>query len=424
MRDFSRSNYFKDMDLLEDPYSYYEYLRQQGNVVPMPQHGVVAVLGYEEALSVWRDDDNFSAINAVIGPLAGVTFPSDKDDISEDIETFRTQIQFGGLVATQDPPEHAKTRSLMAGVLTPKRLRDNEAFMWRLTDDEIDKFIDKGKFEVVSDFAVPLANQAIAELLGVPEEDFVTIGNMTEGGVGVPGHYEGTENAANNPLAGVAMYFFEKLSERRAQPREDLLTVLANATYQDGTLPEVAEVVGIAAFLFGAGQDTTASLVTAALRVLADDLELQSKLRADPALIPNFLEEMLRTEGTVKALFRLAKRPVTVGGVDIRPGTHVMLVPAAANRDPRRFENPQAFIHDRKNARDNLSFGRGIHACIGSPLARAEAKAALERLLARTAEFRVNEEMHGPPGARRHEFAPSYMFRVRSALHLEFSPKL
>jgi len=81
-------------------------------------------------VAVWRDDEHFSAINAVIGPLAGVTFPSGKDDISEDIEKFRSQIQFGGLVATQDPPLHARTRSLMAGVLTPKRLRDNEQFMW------------------------------------------------------------------------------------------------------------------------------------------------------------------------------------------------------------------------------------------------------------------------------------------------------
>jgi len=358
----------------------------------------------------------------VIGPLAGVTFPSDKDDISEDIERFRSSIQFGGLVATQDPPAHALTRSLMAGVLTPKRLRENEAYMWRITDERIDTFIDRSGFEVVTDFAVPIANQAIADLLGVPEDDLPKIGSMVEAGAGVPGHYSGTQHASNNPLASLGMYFFEKLGERRAAPQPDLLSVLANATYQDGTLPELTEVVGIAAFLFGAGQDTTASLVTAALRVLADDLALQDALRQDPTLIPNFLEEMLRTEGTVKALFRLAKKPVTVGGVDIRPGTHVMLVPAAANRDARRFERPHEFIHDRKNARDNLSFGRGIHACIGSPLARAEAKAALERLLARTGQFRMNEEHHGPPGARHHDFVPSYMFRVRNDLHLDFDP--
>jgi len=119
MLNFEKTDYFSDPALLEDPYSYYEHLRAKGNVVPMPEHNVVAVLGYDEVVSVWRDDENFSAVNAVIGPFGSIPFPSDKDDISEEIEQFRSQVPFGGLVATQDPPVHARTRSLMAGVLTP-----------------------------------------------------------------------------------------------------------------------------------------------------------------------------------------------------------------------------------------------------------------------------------------------------------------
>jgi len=165
------------------------------------------------------------------------------------------------------------------------------------------------------------------------------------------------------------------------------------------------------------------SLVTAALRVLAENPDIQAKLRQDRSLIPNFLEEMLRTEGTVKALFRLTKRPVRIGDIDVRPGTHIMLIPAAANRDPKRFDQPHEFIFDRKNARENVSFGRGIHACTGSPLARAEAKAALERLFKRIGEFRIDEAFHGPADARRYDFVPSFMFRVRTALHLEFDPR-
>ena len=145
-------------------------------------------------------------------------------------------------------------------------------------------------------------------------------------------------------------------------------------------------------------------------------------MRRDRSLIPNFLEEVLRLEGTVKAVFRLSKVPVRIGEIDIAPATTVMLIMAAANRDPRRFERPDEFMLDRTNAREHLSFGRGVHACIGSPLARAEAKASLERLFERLGEFRIDEQFHGPREARRFNYAPSSMFRVISALHLEFEP--
>jgi cytochrome P450 len=138
--------------------------------------------------------------------------------------------------------------------------------------------------------------------------------------------------------------------------------------------------------------------------------------------IPDFIEEVLRLEGTVKAIFRLAKTSVSVGGIDLAPGTTVMLVMAAANRDPRRFERPHEILLERTNLRDHLSFGRGVHACIGSPLARAEAKIVIERLFDVTSEFRIDEAMHGPAGARRFEYQPTFMFRILKELHLEFDP--
>ena len=232
MPDFEKMDYFSDLALLEDPYSYYEYLREKGNVVPIPEHNMVAVLGYEEMLAVYRDDENFSALTAVNGPFGTVPFPPEKDDITAEIEQFRSQVPFGGLVATQDPPAHARTRSLMAGVLTPKRLRENEEFMWGLTDRQIDKFVGKGRFETVGDFGLPIATQTIAELLGVPEADHQTFSDLMGRAAVVPGQYNSVADAANNPLAGIGMYFFQKLGQRRAQPADDVLSILANATYQ------------------------------------------------------------------------------------------------------------------------------------------------------------------------------------------------
>ena len=201
-----------------------------------------------------------------------------------------------------------------------------------------------------------------------------------------------------------------------------MLTDLALATYPDGSTPDVTSVVRTATFLFAAGQETTARLLAAALKHLAEHPELQDELRDDRDLIPNFLEEALRVESPVKTDFRMTKRTTTVGGVDITAGTPVMLLNGAANRDPRRFECPAEFQIDRDNAQSHLAFGRGVHSCPGGPLARAEGRISLERILDRTRNIRLSEEHHGPPDARRFDYEPTWILRGLTNLHLEFDP--
>ncbi len=199
-----------------------------------------------------------------------------------------------------------------------------------------------------------------------------------------------------------------------------MLTDLALATYPDGTTPEVTAVVRTATFLFAAGQETTARLLAAALKHLAEHPELQDELRADRDRIPDFLEEVLRVESPVKADFRLARRTTSIGGVEITAGTPVMLLNGAANRDPRRFECPAEFRVDRPNAQSHIAFGRGVHSCPGGPLARAEGRVSIERILDRTRNIRLSEEHHGPPGARRFQYEPTWILRGLTDLHLEF----
>ena len=166
-----------------------------------------------------------------------------------------------------------------------------------------------------------------------------------------------------------------------------------------------------ATFLFAAGQETTARLLAAALKHLAEHPELQDELRGDRDRIPDFLEEVLRVESPVKTDFRLARRATTVGGVDIAAGTPVMLLNGAANRDPRRFECPAEFRIDRANAQAHIAFGRGVHSCPGGPLARAEGRVSLERILDRMHDIRLSEEHHGPPGDRRFDYEPTWVLR-------------
>jgi cytochrome P450 len=230
------------------------------------------------------------------------------------------------------------------------------------------------------------------------------------------------EAMTRHPLEFLYEQLTAYVEDRRANPREDVLTGLATATFPDGSTPEVIDVVRVAANVFAAGQETTVRLLGAALQLLGERPDLQQLLRDEPDRIPNFVEETLRYESPVKGDFRLSRVPVTVGGIDMPAGTTVMVLNGAANRDPRRFDVPDEFRVDRSNAREHVSFGHGIHTCPGAPLARAEARVSLERLLDRMADIRISEAEHGPPDARRYQYVPTFILRGLTRLNLEFKP--
>lgn len=153
----------------------------------------------------------------------------------------------------------------------------------------------------------------------------------------------------------------------------------------------------VAANLFSAGQETTVRLLSSAMKVLAERADLQDRLHRRPELIGNFIEEALRFESPIRGDFRLARADTTVGGIDIAAGSTVMVHYGAANRDPRQFENPDTFDLDRPNSRRHIAFGRGIHSCVGEPLARAEGRIVIQRLLESAEEIRIDDARHGLP---------------------------
>ena len=161
-------------------------------------------------------------------------------------------------------------------------------------------------------------------------------------------------------------------------------------------------------------------LLGAALQTMGERPDIQAQLRKDRSLLPNFIEEALRYESPVKGDFRLSRTPVTIGNHELSAGTTVMVLNGAANRDPRRFDEPDEFDTTRTNARQHLAFGRGIHSCPGAPLARAETRVGLERLLDRTSDIRISEEKHGPAGNRDYQYIPTFILRGIIDLHLEF----
>ena len=232
-------------------------------------------------------------------------------------------------------------------LLTPKRLAENEDFIWSLADAQIDEFLPTGRCEVVRELGGPFTMLVIADLLGVPEADHAwfieAMGQRGGGHVGAAGG----STMAKTPLEVLYDRFVEYLEDRRREPKGDVLTGLATATFADGSIPEASDVAKIASNLFAAGQETTIRLLGTAFLRVAEDADLQQRLRDDHTLIPNFIEECLRHESPVKGDFRLNRVTTTVGGVELPAGTTVMVLNGAANRDPRKFEDPNTFSIER-----------------------------------------------------------------------------
>ncbi len=421
--EFDQVDFFTDAALLEDPYPYFDFLRSKCPVVGTPHHGVVAVTGWDEATEIYRDIATFSSCNSVVGPFAQFPVPLEGSDVGDVIDRYRDQLPMSEHMVTMDPPEHTRERALLMRLLSPLRLKQNESFMWRLADQQLDEFVGDGRCEFIAAYTQPFAMLVVADLLGVPEADhqrfregFGLLGSAGEMGVTEQSEYQ------HNALGWLDDWFASYIEDRRREPRGDVLTDLALAKYPDGSTPDVTAVVRTATFLFAAGQETTARLLATALKYLAEYPELQVELRAHRERIPDFVEEALRIESPVKADFRLARRDTTVGEIDIAAGTPVMLLNGAANRDPRHFECPAEFRLDRPNNREHIAFGRGAHSCPGGPLARVEARVSLERILDRMHDIRLSEEHHGPASARRFEYEPTWVLRGLHALHLEFTP--
>ncbi|OBJ30187.1 cytochrome [Mycobacterium colombiense] len=420
MSEFESVDFFTDVSLIPDPYPYFDHLRARCPVLPRPEQGVMAVTGHSEALAVYKDPA-FSSCVSVAGPFSGLPFEPAGDDIGSLIEQHRSQIPMSEHIVTQDPPEHARTRGLLSRLLTPKRLKENEDFMWRLADQQLDEFLSRGSCEFLDDYARPFSGLVIADLLGVPVEDHEEFRDVFSGKFS-GGVEDDSMTRAHNPLEYLDDKFTTHITERRRQPREDVLTELAQAKYPDGSTPEVIDVVRLATFLFAAGQETTTKLLSFGLRTLAENPDLQKLLREDRGRIPNFVEETLRMESPVKCHFRMARTTTSIGDTDIPAGSTVMLLPGASNRDARKFEQPDEFRIDRPNVREHVAFGRGNHSCPGAPLARAEGRISLNRILDRMADIAITEAEHGPPDARRYTYDPTWQMRGLSELHLEFTP--
>lgn len=416
-------DYFTDHSVLLDPYDYFEEMRSRGPVCQLESRDILLVTGFAEAIEILRNPRDFSSVIAPTGALFPLPFEPTGSDISEPLEQHRDDFPGGNLVVAYDDQRHAAVRSLATRMFTPSRLRENESFMAEYADQLVKQAVADGGCELISEIATPFVTLVIANLLGVPAEDRELFREVIDNGPPA-GNMNNpdlpTEAATLEYMAG---FFVKYIQERYAEPGNDLLSELATASYPDGSRPDLAELVNLSTFMFAAGQDTSAKLLGNAMRYIVDVPGLQESLRENHELIPALIEEVLRIEGSTKITSRVARRDTRIGDIDVPAGKRILISLAGANRDPRRWgDNPAEFLLNRPRIREHLAFGRGMHTCVGAPLARAEVKTILEKFFDHTSWIDISEARHGKKGARDLQYEPTFIIRGLSNMHLELQP--
>jgi cytochrome P450 len=362
--------------MLADPYPAYRAQRERGRV-QRTAAGHWQVLGYEE-VSTLLTDPRF-------GEAAGR---------GGRIRLSRTRRegphQLLGRVDTmlsQDPPEHTRLRRLVSKAFTPRSLQKMRPRIQQIVNELLDGLADRAEFDLVSELAWPLPVIVIAEMLGIPREDRERFKRWSDAMVATLGGDYSSLDEARRSNEELVEYVSHVIADRRKHPRDDLISRLVAAEESGQRLTE-DEMLGTVALLLVAGNETTTHLISSGMLVLLGNPDQMARLRADPSLLPSAVDEMLRYTGPVHTTRRTAREDVALGDAEITRGEVVVGVLAAANRDPEKYPDPDAFDVAR-NPTDHLAFGDGIHFCLGAALARLEAQVAIGTLLARFPTLRL-----------------------------------
>lgn len=296
------------------------------------------------------------------------------------------------LLIMMDGHEHQQLRGLVSGAFSPRRVAALEPAIRKIATNLIDRLCDRAEPDLVLDFSNPFPTTVIAELLGVPSADHNQFKEWSNKITQFdPAKTDGVHpSAESGPAAELAAYLVAVIEERRKEPRDDLLSRLIAAEVEGRKL-SLPELIGFSFLLLVAGHETTTNLISNALVLLDQYPDERKKLIEDPSLIPNAVEEFLRFDAPVQGLARTLTRDVEWHGETIPEGGQVLLLFASANRDERYFSEPDRFDVTR-SAKDHLAFGFGKHFCLGSGLARLEARIAFETLLARIPDFRLCDD--------------------------------
>jgi cytochrome P450 len=356
-----------------NPYPYYKPLYGRPPY-PLNLFFPMALVGrYRDAAAILRDHERFSSVPPV-SPF-----------VQERLAVFGTAPR----VVFSDPPVHTRLRRLVSRAFTPRRIRDLEPTIREFTNTLLDRVAANGALEVMADLANPLPVMVIAEMLGVPSEDYQTFkqwsdqvieSDNTPPGIALP-------DSVRDAFKSLREYFVREIEQRRRNPGRDLVSALVAARDEADALTE-EELITFVVLLLLAGNETTTNLIGNGMLALGRHPEQLLELGRKPELMPSAIEEMLRYDCPVQSTARFPKIDVAIEGVELKANTVTFVMVAAANRDPAQFPNPDTF-DIRRQPNDHLAFGEGIHYCLGAPLARMEGAIAIGAALARFPHLRL-----------------------------------
>ena len=359
-------------EMLDDPYPVYRRLRDEAPVHHDERLDLWALSRFDDVQAAAKDWETFSTSQGGRG--------NDLDD------TFQLFLPAGDLAGV-DPPIHTRLRGAMRLAFSPSALRTRfEPIVRRKVNELVDGFVDAGRADFASDLARPLPGTTMFSWFGFPEVDHPQLlawfGDLLEREPGRP-ELPARALAARDRMRE---YMQAEAAERRRAPREDLMSFLVAAEQAGEMTPD--EVLGASMLLFVAGITTTSGLLSNSLLHLDRFPDQRARIRDEPAILPAAVEELVRFDAPIQTLARTTTRPVELHGRVIPEGARVALIWASANRDERRWVDPDRVDVDRDPQR-HVSFGEGIHHCLGAPLARLEAKIAFEELFRRIPEYAV-----------------------------------
>ncbi|WP_437285955.1 cytochrome P450 [Sorangium sp. So ce406] len=371
-----------------DPYPLYAQARRAAPVFFNASASCWMVTRAEDIAAVLRDTERFSSkyLMSPRTPLAPeiVALLGDPD------------ARLPTLLTT-DPPDHTRLRGLLSKGFSPQRTAAMEPEIRAIADALIDGFVADARADLVPRFAFPFTSFVIGDMLGMPRADIARLKRWSDDWIRLVWNVEPVEQLveAARGLVAFRRYFAEVIAERRRRPGDDLLSALIQAHLDDDARLSEEELIAVPMQLIMAGHETTLHLISNALVPLLERPAHLAAARADRGLLEHVVEEALRLDAPVLWISRRTTVEVELGGVTIPAGATVQLAVCSANREERLFGEPATFDPCRPNADRHLSFGRGTHFCLGAPLARLEARVALERLLARLPNLRLDPEQ--PP---------------------------
>jgi cytochrome P450 len=392
-----------DPDMVRCPYPTYAHLRQEHPVQWLAGLGAFAVTRYDDVMDILKRPEEFSS-SRQSGPGAATNLAirvKDDDTYDDRIRAAAARraaiAQSAPVLVNADPPRHPRQRRLMNRSFAPKRVAALVPAIQQLTDELVDRFADRGRADLIGDLAMPLPMTVIARALGIEGKELHTLKRWSDAFVAANGNPSLSHEQVNELFTAMNDcydFFTTQLEDRRRAPREDLLNDIAHARMGDEELT-FNEQLQVSVNLMIAGNETTTSLIGSAMLMLMRNPELADRLRADPGLIPPFLEEVLRLEPPVQGLFRIANADTEVAGTPIPRGSYLWLVYASCNRDEQVFADGDELSWDRADTRPHMSFGGGPHFCMGSSLARTEARIAVETLLRRFPDLSLDPSEAG-----------------------------